>query len=328
MIFSPDLGRFAETFNISPFSHSINYGDAIFEGMSIVVGNRISLFHPELNYERMQYGADHMRYGYRIDVVRAINTVFYLYLMNAYTSKRVYVRPVLYRDNNSVGLRNTGVTRLMHVLMPMEEYVEGDMLRVKVSNIPRELPFARIKASSNYQLSLYALRDAEGYDEVVFLDKQGKIVEGSGENILFLKDNTLYTDRYHSLPGITLRFVVKIAKEMGIDMKYGSFSLEEINDVDLIMFTGNAIGIKLVSQINYNGSVYQPKMDSKDVYMKIKNRYNNIFYGQDEQYHMFLDEFVDVDKYNSGIVELDRKPERYERVVRENIQELGLKRFL
>lgn len=328
MIFSPDLGKFAETFNLSPFSHSLNYGDAIFEGMSVVVGKRVSLFHPELNYERMQHGADYMRYGYKIDVARAISTVFYLYLMNNYSSKRVYVRPVLYKENNTVGLRDRGNTRLMHVLMPMGEYIEQDMLRVKVSSIPRELPFARIKASSNYQLSLYAMRDSEGYDEVIFLDRQGRIVEGSGENILFFKDNTIYTDREHSLPGITLRFVVKIAKEMGIQMKYGSFTLKEIENVDLIMFTGNAVGVKLVSEIHHNGTIYRPRMESKDLYMKIKDRYNHIFYGQDEQYHMFLDEFIDIDKYNSGVVDLDRKPERYERVVRENIEELGLKRFL
>ncbi|MEM0356509.1 MAG: aminotransferase class IV [Candidatus Anstonellales archaeon] len=328
MIFSPDLGKFAETLILSPFSHSLNYADAIFEGMSIVVGKRVSIFHPELNYERMQYGADFMKYGYKINIVRAINTVFYLYLMNNYQSKRIYVRPLLYRDNDSVGLRNSGSTKLMHVLMPMGEYIAKEELSVLVSEIPRELPFARIKASSNYQLSLYALREANGYDEVIFMNSKGKLIEGSGENVVFLKDNTIYTDRHNSLPGITLRFVVKIAKELGLDFKYGSFGPEEIKEVDLVMFTGNAIGVKIVKNLSWRGNLISPKMQSLDIYYKIRDRYNQIFMGQDEQYHMFLDEFIDIEAYNSNRIDLDRKPDRFDRVVKENIEELGIAKFL
>lgn len=328
MIFSPDLGKFAETLFLSPFSHTINYADAIFEGMSIVVGRRVSLFHPELNYERMQYGADFMGYNYRINVVRAINTIFYLYLMNNYEGKRIYVRPVLYRDNDSVGLKNSGSVKFLHALMPMGEYIQSDELNVLVSDIPRELPFARIKAASNYQLSIYALRKADGYDEVVFMNSQGKIVEGSGENVLFLKDNTIYTDRDSSLPGITLRFIVKLARDMGLDFKYGSFGPKEIENVDLVMFTGNAIGIKIVRSLSWRGNIISPKMESLDVYHRLKDRYNTIFLGQDEQYHMFLDEFIDMDSYDLQRIDLDRKPERFDRVVKENIDELGIRKFI
>ncbi len=326
MIFSPDIGRFERHLSISVFSHTLNYSDGLFEGMSLVIKDRVSLFHPELNYERMQYGAEVLNYDYKIDTIKAINTVFYLYLMNNINSKRVYVRPLLYMDNNSVSLRAREEYKLMHYLMPMGEYIEKDGLKVITSNITRELPFARLKVVSNYQLSKYALRTMpKGFDEVVFLDRNGKIIEGSGENIVFIKDNTLYTDRQNSLPGITLRFVIAIAKQLGVDVKYDSFRPDELDDVMMFM-TGNAIGVKAVSEVYHNGKSYVIDGD-RDIFNKIKTEYEKIFYGQDEQYHMFLDEFIDIDKYRQGKIDLNNKPERYEKVVKENLEYLGIKRF-
>lgn len=333
MIFSPDIGEFASaSLALAPLSHTLNYGDGIFEGMSIILGKRVSLFHPELNYERMQYGADKLEYNYKIDIVKSINTVFYLFLMNNYKDKgykRIYVRPVLYFSNESVGLRAERKAKLMHALMPMGEYIEKDGLRVVVSNIKRELPFARLKAISNYQLSLYSLRkEGVGYDEIVFLDKYNKITEGSGENIIFLKDNVLYTDKRSSLPGITLRFIVLLAKELGLKFRFGSFRIDQLKDIDLLMFTGNAIGIKRISEVVYKGQTYKPKEENLELYNEIKQRYNKILYEQDEQYHMFLDEFIDLDEYERGIINIDKKPERFDKVVKDNIDLLGIKKFL
>lgn len=328
MIFSPDIGIFEDTLKISPFSHTLNYADGLFEGMSMVVGKRISIFHPELNYERMQYGAEKLGYNYKIHTVKAINTVFYLYLMNGFNAKRVYVRPLLYMDNQTVSLKAQESYRLMHYLMPMGEYIGKDGLKVITSSIIRELPFARLKVVSNYQLSKYALRmKPEEFDEVVFLDRHNRMIEGSGENIVFIKDNTIYTDIEHSLPGITLRFVIMIAKRLGLDIKYGSFRPEELKNIDMMFMTGNAIGIKPVYEVHHNGKIYRPNMNGKEILDKIKTEYERIFYGQDEQYHMFLDEFIDMDKYEKGIIDLNNKPDRYDRVVRENIENLGIGRF-
>ncbi len=313
---SPDLGTFSKDFNLPFFSHSFQYGDAIFEGMSLIVKKRVSIFHPELNYERMQYGADMLNYNYKIDVIKAIKTVFELYKINKIEGyERIYVRPILYKINQSVGLKDKFTVKLAHGIMGFGKYIQSkDPLKVKVSNIPRELPLSRIKASSNYQIAISERNKYPEYDEVIFLDRKGKLLEGSGENIVMFKDNTFYTPKDYALPGITVRFVKMIAEELGFEFKYGSFTLKQVKNLDFIFFTGNAVGLELIGGIHHD-KIYKPKNTNLEAFNAIKKRYEEIFLGQDEQYHFFMDEF-------------DDKPERFDKVVKENIQKLGIRNFL
>ena len=72
----------------------------------------------------------------------------------------------------------------------------------------------------------------KGCDEAVFLNLEGNVAEGPGENILLIKDGVLKTnDMTESvLEGITRTSILKIAEDQGIPTKIysrqtNSFSL-------------------------------------------------------------------------------------------------------
>lgn len=59
-----------------------------------------------------------------------------------------------------------------------------------------------------------------GYQEGIALDVNGYISEGAGENLFEVKDGVLFTPPFTSsaLPGITRDAIIKLAKELGIEV--------------------------------------------------------------------------------------------------------------
>ncbi len=320
MIVSYKPGEFSEDFKEIPaFSQTLNYAMGLFEGMSAIVGKKgISLFHPELNYERLQHGINFFKLPYKVPVKESVKTVFELIKRNQYhkleQGSRIYVRPLIYTKNTYVGLTPPKEISLLHAVTPMGKYlpVPEEGIKVWIAPIPRALPFAQIKASSNYQLSLWARANLpEGFHEAAFLNSEGKLVEGSGENIVVVKDNVLYTPGKDALPGITLRFVLMLAEEMGLSWEFKEFTLDEITKADSVFFTGNAAGIVPINGFTFNEKTYQPK-NNFEITNKLKEAYEKLFWDQPEQYHFFMEEFE------------DGYPERWEKTTKENIEKLGM----
>src|SRR3972149_6714496 len=77
----------------------------------------------------------------------------------------------------------------------------------------------KAKAASNYPNAAPARVEAlnEGYDEAIMLNNQGKIAEGSAENIFVLKNDQIITPPLTAgvLEGITRDSVIHIIKENG-----------------------------------------------------------------------------------------------------------------
>lgn len=87
---------------------------------------------------------------------------------------------------------------------------------------PNTIPTAA-KAGGNYLSSLLVGSEARrhGYQEGIALDVNGYISEGAGENLFEVKDGVLFTPPFTSsaLPGITRDAIIKLAKELGIDVR-------------------------------------------------------------------------------------------------------------
>ena len=69
------------------------------------------------------------------------------------------------------------------------------------------------------QSTIYGIEArAEGYDEALFLNLEGNVAEGPGENLFIVKDGVVRTnDRSESiLEGITRTSILEIARDLGI----------------------------------------------------------------------------------------------------------------
>ncbi len=94
---------------------------------------------------------------------------------------------------------------------------------------PNTIPTAA-KAGGNYSLPCWwvAKRAATVIRKVSRWDVNGYISEGAGENLFEVKDGVLFTPPFTSsaLPGITRDAIIKLAKELGIEVREQVLSRE------------------------------------------------------------------------------------------------------
>jgi branched-chain amino acid aminotransferase len=86
---------------------------------------------------------------------------------------------------------------------------------------------------------------AQGCDEAVFLNIEGRVAEGPGENIFVVKNGALRTnDRGESvLEGITRTSLLAIAADAGYKTEVGPITKEAFFGADEAFFTGTAVEI-------------------------------------------------------------------------------------
>ena len=87
---------------------------------------------------------------------------------------------------------------------------------------PNTMP-AMAKATANYANSQLIKMEAitNGYHEGIALDHNGRISEGSGENLFLVWKGRLYTPPLSAstLPGITRLSVIQLSRELGFQME-------------------------------------------------------------------------------------------------------------
>lgn len=129
-----------------------------------------------------------------------------------------------------------------------EDYIRG--FKLKVSSLRRN-PHSHVTylKSLNYSDNLIEMKKikAEGFDEVLFLNTEDKLAEGSVSNIFFLKGDKIFTPKIQCgiLDGIVRSWVID-----NFTVEEGSFSLEDILEADEVFITNSIIGIMKVISIN------------------------------------------------------------------------------
>ena len=112
----------------------------------------------------------------------------------------------------------------------------------------------KAKAASNYANAALARVEAlkEGYDEAIMLNYEGKVAEGSAENIFIVNDHQILTPPLTSgiLGGITRDSVIKIIEENGGHVVESDFDREDLYTADEIFMTGTAAEVKSVTQVD------------------------------------------------------------------------------
>jgi len=110
------------------------------------------------------------------------------------------------------------------------------------------------KAASNYANAALARVEAlrDGYDEAIMLNYQGKIAEGSAENIFLVNNGEISTPSASSgiLEGITRDSAIKIARSEGITVFERDVDREDLYIADEVFMTGTAAEVKSVTEID------------------------------------------------------------------------------
>ena len=341
LVISTRPGMFASISQayIPPLSPSLHYSHSLFEGMSIIYRDgKAGLFHPTLNLERLRYNVEELGWkwmGYSDADI--IGNIFALTAMNGFYKsfregsgvsikkagreiKRLYVRPLVYTNSNAIGLGSEMKPELLLAVAPMGHYLpeKKQGIDVMLFPYPRIVSFPGLKTASGYQIAIYAkaktnlfnLKSERQCPETIFTNKEGYVVEGSGENIFMLSEGKLVTPLPSdgALPGITIRIVSYVAEQLGIDCEFGKMTLEDIGKSDGIFLTGNAAGIVPVNAIAEVDKSYELKRwhelgsGANETIRKIKDEYEKLETWQgSERFHTFMEDWYLQDE----IIELE-----------------------
>ena len=113
-----------------------------------------------------------------------------------------------------------------------------------------------------------------GLDETI-LFRNGLITEGSHSSIFFIKGNTVYTHPKDPaiLSGITRAFVIKLCKELGIEIIEKSVLLSEIQNIDEIFCTGTSTQIIQVSDMIFDKKTVFEKSGKSEILQNLQSAF-------------------------------------------------------
>ena len=122
-----------------------------------------------------------------------------------------------------------------------EEYEKG--VKLKLLKAIRKNPGTKLWNADLKSKAEYLIRSSEAY-EVLLLDKQKNITEGSRSNIFFVRGNSVFTPPESKvLKGITRQKVIEICENKLIPVTEKEIPLHEIPFYETAFLTGTSPGI-------------------------------------------------------------------------------------
>ena len=245
--------------HVHPMVHALHYGSSVFEGIrAYSTAKGTAIFRLKEHLDRFLYSAAvaKMDVPYtREDIIRAIKLT-----LKENKLESSYIRPLLFYSYGNLGL----VPKFCPVELIVGTWEWGAYLGeksvdgVSVCIVPwRRLHHSQLdmkaKLGGAYiQSTICGLETrAEGYDEAVFLNLEGNVAEGPGENIFISKDGVLKTnDTSESiLEGITRTSLLEMAKDSGLRTVIGPISREEFFAADEAFFSGTAVEVTPIIRV-------------------------------------------------------------------------------
>jgi branched-chain amino acid aminotransferase len=242
-------------------SHVVHYGSAVFEGARCYSTPRGSAcFRLDAHMRRLFDSAKIYRMELQLD--QAALTEAVLETIRANEFKACYIRPIVYRGYNELGV-NPFPCPVDTAILTWEwgTYLGAGALErgvdVRVSSWTRAHPntFPTLaKSSANYANSQLIKMEAvaEGYSEGIALDTQGNLSEGSGQNLFLVRDNILYTPPLSAavLPGITRSTIITLAQDLGFTVVEQVLPREMLYISDEAFFVGTAAEITPIRTVD------------------------------------------------------------------------------
>ncbi len=208
-----------------------------------------------------------------------------------------YIRPIVFIGEGAMGVHpGDNPIRVSIITWPWGAYLGEEALkrgiRVKVSSFTRHhvnVMMTKAKICGNYVNSVLAKTEAvrAGYDEAIMLDTEGYISEGSGENLFLVRKGHIKTTPLTSiLEGITRNSVIRLATDLGIEVREERFTRDELYTAQEAFFTGTAAEVTPIREVDdrpLGNGVPGP------ITRKLQALYFDVVRGKGEKYQEWLD---------------------------------------
>ena len=245
---------------IHVLTHTLHYGMGVFEGIrAYKTGSGPAIFRLDDHVNRLFQSAHILSMPMPYDRQTLIDACRNVVREN--NLETAYIRPMCYYGAEGMGLRADNLR--VHAIVAAwawGSYLGSEGLekgiRIKTSSYTRHhvnITMCRAKANGNYMNSMLALQEAlnGGYDEALFLDNEGYVAEGSGENIFLVRKGKLFTpDLTSALEGITRDTVITLANDLGLQVIEKRITRDEVYVADEAFFTGTAAEVTPIRELD------------------------------------------------------------------------------
>lgn len=240
---------------------TLHYGWGVFEGIRAYATDRgPAVFRLTEHIERLFRSAKVYFLEPEFTVEQVIEATKETVRVNDVES--CYVRPFMYLGYGEMGLNPLpSKTQVSIAVWPWGVYLGEDAertgVRARVSTWqrigPNTIPPAA-KGTGQYLNSSLAKVEAlkAGYDEAIMLTPDGKVAEGSGENLFLVSHGVLYTPPPVDgvLAGLTRDSVMTLARDEGIEVVEKSIVRSDLYFADEVFCTGTAAEVVPMVEID------------------------------------------------------------------------------
>ena len=277
-------------------THALHYGTGVFEGIRAywnAAAEELYVLRPREHYQRWLRNCGILHIDVPLPPGELCALTVELARRNGLRTD-LYVRPLAYKSAERIGVSPDDRDAFAIVALPFGEYLHSEKgLHAGVSSWRRvednAIP-ARAKICGAYVNSALASDEARrsGFDEAIFLNEDGHVAEGAASNLFMVRNGTLITPPLSDnvLEGITRASVMELAaRELGLQTVERSIDRSELYVCDELFFTGTAVGLAPVAQIDHrpvgNGA-------AGPLTLRLRRLYADAVHGQLPAYRKWL----------------------------------------
>ncbi|WP_431802533.1 branched-chain amino acid aminotransferase [Halobacillus andaensis] len=265
-----------EPVTLDPAAMIFHYGQTVFEGLKAyrADGDRILLFRPEKNLERLNRSSDRLSIP-PIDEEEVMTYLEELIRIEkdwvpSTEGTSLYIRPFIIATDPNLAVAPSKTYKFMIILSPVGSYFSGGIHPVKIK-VENEFTRAvkggtgMAKTAGNYSSGYQAQASAyrEGSADVLWLDGVEKryIEEVGSMNIFFKINGEVITPALSGsiLKGITRMSILELLSDWGVPVVERKISIDELHEayergeVEEAFGTGTAAIISPVGELNWQG---------------------------------------------------------------------------
>ncbi|NWK08198.1 branched-chain amino acid transaminase [Marine Group I thaumarchaeote] len=275
-------------------THAIHYGTSIFEGIRAYWNRKnLHIFRLDEHVKRFRRSGQFYNISLNFSDKVISDAIIGICRKNKIT-KSCYIRPFYFVGDYGINLY---VTEKAPTNVGIFSFLFGDLFNkngisagvVSWRKFSDKSTPTQAKMGGNYLNSIIATQEAKrnGVDEAILLDHNGNVSEAPGENIFIVRDEQLATPSLASsaLEGITRDSVIKIARDLDIDVVERDIARIELSMSDEIFLTGTAAEITpIITMDSKKVGNGKPGVITK----KMMKEYTNIVMNKNDNYSHWL----------------------------------------
>ncbi|HEV7959043.1 MAG TPA: branched-chain amino acid transaminase [Acidimicrobiales bacterium] len=244
-------------------SHTLHYGTGAFEGIrAYKTPNGVAIFRLKEHLERLLRSCKILMIDVPYSLADLCGATKEIVRVNE-LHDGCYIRPIVYLGYGEMGVNPIGSpVNTAIAAWPWGAYLGEEAslngARMKISSWsrhhPNSMPTASKTIGGYVNASLAKVEAVKaGYDEALMLGPDGRVSEGTGENLFLVRDGTLVSpppSEAGALQGITQASIVKIAKDLGYEVTFEALRRDDIYLADEAFVTGTAVEVVPLSSVD------------------------------------------------------------------------------